>query len=470
MDYSNVNIALWDIIIQMGIIAIVLLLSNLLRRNVRFIRNSLMPTAVLGGFILFVARALGFNLNSEFLEILVYHGIALGFIAMSLRIPDRTQSGKGSMTGLKSGSMIIASYLIQAIAALAISIGLAYTFMKDTMFKAAGILLPMGFGQGPGQANNIGSMYEAKGFIKGRNFGLSLAAAGYLVACVVGVIAINYLAKRNKVKKVNADEVSGSTTVETFQDENEIPISESVDKFSIQMALVLIVYLATYLLTWGVTSFLSSYLPAVGDMITPLLWGFNFIIGSALAMLTRGLLKKLRKSKVMKRQYQNNYLLNRISGFFFDLMIIAGIAAINILDLKGLWLPFLLMAAVGAAVTWFFLRWVCKKVYKGFYYEGLLGMYGMMTGTISSGVMLIREIDPEYKTPAANQLVIGSSFAIVMGIPMLVFVAMAIRSDLMTFVTLGLCIVYFTLMLLIIFKVKPKKSAVAEEVQELDKE
>ena len=462
MEYSNVNATLWEIIIQMGIVAIVLLLSNLLRRNIRFIRNSLMPTAVLGGFILFIARALGFNFSGEFLEILVYHGIALGFIAMSLRIPDKSEETSGNLTGAKSGAIIISSYLIQAIVGLIITIGLAYTFMPD-MFKAAGILLPMGFGQGPGQANNIGSMYEANGFIKGRNFGLSLAASGYLVACIVGVIFINFLAKRGKVKKQNFEEVSGSVTVDTFQDENEIPISESVDKFSIQMALVLIVYLATYLLTWGITAFLTAYLPAVGNTINTLLWGFNFIIGSALAMLTRVIFKKMRKSKVMTRQYQNNYLLNRISGFFFDLMIIAGIAAIDILDLKGLWLPFVLMSVCGAVVTWLFLKWVCKGVYKGYYYEGLLGMYGMMTGTISSGVMLIREIDPEYKTPAANQLVIGSSFAIIMGIPMLVFIALAIQSTVMVFVTLGLCAVYFTLMLLFIFKVKGKKGAAGNE-------
>ena len=469
MDYSNVNATLWEIIIQMGIIAIVLLLSTILRRKVRFIRNSLLPTAVLGGFILFIARAVGFNLSSEFLEILVYHGIALGFIAMSLRIPDRSEANKGSMTGAKTGAMIIGSYLIQAIIALIISIGLAYTIKPD-MFKAAGILLPMGFGQGPGQANNIGSMYEMEGFIKGRNYGLSLAASGYLVACIVGVTVINYLSKKGKVKKLDFEEVSGSVTVDTFQDENEIPISESVDRFSIQMALVLIVYLATYLLTWGVTSFLDTYLPGVGATINTLLWGFNFIIGSALAMLTRGLFKKLRKSKVMTRQYQNNYLLNRISGFFFDIMIIAGIAAIDILDLRGLWLPFILMVVAGAAVTWFYLRWVCKKVYRGFYYEGLLGMFGMMTGTISSGVMLIREIDPEYKTPAANQLVIGSSFAIVLGIPMLVFIALAIRSETMTFVTLGLCIIYFALMMLIVFKLKSKKGPEEKEPQTTDKE
>lgn len=457
MDYSNTNGELWNIIIQFGIIAVVILISNFLRRKVSFVRNSLMPTAVLGGFILLIVRSIGlFDFDTKFMEMLIYHGIALGFIAMSLRIPAKTQADKANLTGPKSGAIIVGSYLIQAVVGLIISIGLAYTLMPD-MFKAAGILLPMGYGQGPGQANNVGTTYQAAGFVGGRSFGLSLAATGYLCACVVGVIVLNALVARGKIKKNNTTNISGSATVDSFQDENEIPVSESVDKFSIQIALVLLVYLATYLVTWGITSALSAYLPAAAAALNTLLWGFNFIIGSALAILTREIMKNLKVAKVMTRQYQNNYLLSRISGFFFDAMIIAGIASINFEDLSGLWLPFALMAVAGGIVTWYFLVWVCKKVYKGYFYEGLLSMYGMMTGTISSGILLLREIDPEFQTPAVNNLITGSGFAIIFGAPMLIFIGMATKSTVMTFVTLGLCAVYFALMVLFIFKVNVRK-------------
>lgn len=453
MDYSNANASLWNVIIQFGIIAVIILISNLLRRRVKLVRNSLMPTAVLGGFILLLVRSVGlFNFDLDFMEKLIYHGIALGFIAMSLRVPSKVSEDTGNLTGPKSGAIIVGSYLIQAIVGLVISIGLAYTLMPD-MFKAAGILLPMGYGQGPGQANNVGTAYQAAGFIGGRSFGLSLAASGYLCACIVGVIVLNILAKKGRLKKAKTADVYGSVNVDSFQDEGEIPVSESVDKFSIQVALVLLVYLVTYLVTWGITSALTIYLPGVAATINTLLWGFNFIIGSALAVLTRVIMKNLKAAKVMTRQYQNNYLLSRISGFFFDAMIIAGIASINFQELTGLWVPFALMAAAGGIVTWYFLVWVCKKVYKDYYYEGLLSMYGMMTGTISSGILLLREIDPNYDTPAANNLITGSSFAIVFGAPMLIFIGMATKSVTMTFITFGLCVIYFVLMLLFIFKV-----------------
>ena len=457
MDFSAANTSLWNIVIQIGIIAGIILLANLLRRKVPFVRKSLMPTAVLGGFLLLVLRTLGvLEVDSNFLEMLTYHALALGFIALSLRRPNK-ESASGAATGAASGALIVSTYLVQAAVGLAISLILAYTLMPD-LFKASGILLPMAYGQGPGQANNVGTTYEALGMTGGRSFGLSLAATGYLCACVVGVIFLNVYSRNGKLKrKTPTDEISGSVTVDTFQDENEIPISESVDKLSVQVALVALVYLLTYLVTWGITSLLEAVAPGVAGTVSTLLWGFNFIVGSLIAMGCRALFKGLRSAKLMTRQYQNNYLLSRISGLAFDMMIVAGIASINIDDLAGYWLPFLLMAVAGGVVTFYWLIYMCKKIYPKYPYEGFFSMYGMLTGTISSGVLLLREIDPSFETPAANNLITGSSFGIAFGAPVLLLVSLAAKNDVMVFVTLGLIFVYFAVLMFIISRIMKKQ-------------
>ena len=321
--------------------------------------------------------------------------------------------------------------------------------MKPDLFKAAGLLLPMGYGQGPGQANNIGMTYESFGFAGGCSFGLAIAAAGYICACTVGVFVLNFWRNRHRIDPVaRIKEQEQELTADYFQDKNEIRISDSIDKLSVQIALVLVVYIVTYLVTLGITSALSAYAPGVGKLLNSMLWGFNFIIGSALAMLAKVSLQKAQQRGWIERRYQNNYLLNRLSGFFFDIMIVAGISSIDLNDLKGLWLPFVLMAAAGGLVTWLYLRKVSRKVYKDYYHEGLISMYGMMTGTIGSGILLLREIDPEFKTPAANNLVTGSSYAILFGAPLLVLVTMAARSDLMCYLVAGIIVVYFTLLML----------------------
>ena len=457
MDYSAANHALWNVIVQMGLIAGAIMLANLLRQKIPFIRRSLMPVAVLGGFLLLIARYLHLvRIDQLLMEMLVYHGIALGFIAMSLRVPEEGGRRKGDLTGLKSGAVIVSSYMVQGVVGLLVTLLLAYT-VKPDLFKAAGLLLPMGYGQGPGQANNVGSSYEALGFTGGRSFGLAVAAAGYLVACVVGVVILNLLSRRGKIGAARSS-AAEQHPADFFQSRDEIPISDSIDKLSVQIAMVLLVYLLTYLAAWGLTSGIAALSEGLAATLNTLIWGFNFIIGAALAMLVRVLLQRGRKTGVILRQYQNNYLLNRISGFFFDIMIVAGIGSINLEDIRGLWLPFVLLVICGAIVTWVHLRIVCRKVYPDYYYEGLISMYGMLTGTISSGVLLLREIDPELETPAANNLVVGSSFGIVLGAPVLILVGMAPRSDVMCWVVMGLAALYCALLYLLIFKLTARKA------------
>ncbi|HBN96651.1 MAG TPA: sodium:glutamate symporter [Firmicutes bacterium] len=458
MNFSSSNAGLWSAIIQLGIIAATILGANVLRRKLPFVRKTLMPTSVLAGFVLLIVRNTKLlDIDAMFLEMITYHGIAIGFIAMSLRIPQKdTGHSTDSLTAPKSGALIISTYLIQGIMGLTITLALAYTVMPD-MFKAAGILLPMAYGQGPGQANNVGGMYEALGFFGGRSFGLSIAASGFLCACTVGISYLNWQVRKGKIELHHYEEVAESLSVDKFQDKNEIPVSESIDRFSVQFALVLIVYLITYLVLHGLSALIDNVAPGLSSTLEPLLWGFNFIVGALMAILTRVVISSLRKTKMMTRQYQNNYLLSRISGLAFDVMIVAGIASIDITDLSGLWLPFVLLSVAGGVGTYYWLKWICKEIYPDYFYEGMISMYGMLTGTISSGVLLLREIDPDFDTPAANNLLTGSSFAIVMGAPMLLLIGLAPVSPLMTSVTLGLLVVYLVPLLLFLFKAKARK-------------
>ena len=84
-------------------------------------------------------------------------------------------------------------------------------------------------------------------------------------------------------------------------------------------------------------------------------------------------------------------------------------------------------------------------------------MYGMLTGTISSGVMLLRELDPNYKTPAATNLLAGSSYGILLGAPLLVLIGMAPKSDLMLLIVFIALIIYMTILILFMLKVQPRR-------------
>ena len=123
---------------------------------------------------------------------ITYHALALGFIATTLKNSENKVTKQRSVEIFNTGVTTVATYLLQAVFGMGITIGLA--FVVKEFFPAAGILLPFGYGQGTGQALNYGSIYESDyGFIGGKSFGLTIAALGFLSASIGGVIYLNII-------------------------------------------------------------------------------------------------------------------------------------------------------------------------------------------------------------------------------------------------------------------------------------
>jgi glutamate:Na+ symporter, ESS family len=450
----------WNGLNQIAFLAIVLLVSNVIRRKVKFLRKSLLPTAVFGGFIVLIVKEInllpvGF-FNVTFMEVITFHMLAIGFISLALKSLS-SQKKQNKIVAVESGLVIVGTYVIQAIFGLIITITLALTFFGDKLIPGAGMLLPMAFGQGPGPAGNMGNVYAQNTiFTGGKAFGLSMASLGFIWACVGGVIYLNYLVRKRKIQVAEEETVSAEVTSHTIEEADEIPLSEAIDKFTIQICLVLLVYFATFMFMKGIDYLiLQGIFGEFGiNSLRPLIWGFNFIWATLFALLFKSIFAKLRKFNIMQRRYPNDYMLNRIAGTAFDFMIIASIAAIQISDLEGLWIPFILVTTVGGVVTFIYLRYLSKRVYPEYELEAFVSMYGMLTGTASTGIALLREVDPHFKTPAANNLVLGASSAIVFGFPLLMLVGIAYQSTLLAIITLGITSVAFVFINLFLLRKK----------------
>ena len=389
----------WSFLIQIFILILALLVGNVLRRKIPFIRKSLIPTSLLGGLLILLIKLLPFYdnvVNQATMEIITYHALGIGFIALGLKQAkdsQKTSAGKVMETGI----LTAATYVIQGLVGLAVTMVLFYLI---GFFPGGGIILALGFGQGTGQALNYGKMYETDfGFAGGTTWGLTIATVGFIVASVVGVTYMNILRKKGKLK-LHSDE-GVKHTLEDYVSEGEIPLTESVDKFTINFCMVFLVYAIAYLIMRIVN--------------VNLIWGFNFLLGTILAALVRWIIKLLKKGKLMHRELTNNYLLDRISGFMFDLMIIAGVAAIDLSQLSGMLWQLLIVCALGTVVTFAYLRLACNHLYPGYKDEAFFSMFGMLTGTASNGMILLREIDPKFETPAANNLVLQGIPAIAFG-------------------------------------------------------
>ncbi len=460
--------SVWGTVSLIGILLMSLLVANALKKSIKLLKASLIPTSVLAGMLLLIFAGIYdlitgdvlfetkfFNQSGyNTLEMLTYHTLALGFIASTLKSSKSKFTKKRATEIFNTGVTTVSNYLLQAVVGFGITI-IAAMIVKD-FFAAAGVLLPFGYGQGSGQALNYGNIYETEfGFEGGKSFGLTIAALGFLSASIGGVIHLNILKKKNKIKLENIKKENA--LIEQVEGENEIPMQDSIDKITVQTCFVFAAYLITYLLM----HILGSLLPSMRSVI----YGFNFILGVLSASLFKFILNFLRRKKIMKKEYVNDFLMTRISNFFFDIMVVAGIAAIRLGVLGKYWGIMLILGVAGLVVTYAYNRFVAKALFKDYPEEQFLMMYGMMTGTASTGTILLRELDGDFKTPAADNMVYQNFPAIVFGFPIMLLATLAPAKPILTLILLTLFLIVMNIILFrsFIFKRKNKHNKAETE-------
>jgi len=444
----------WGTVNLIAVLLLSLLAANMLKRTIKVLEKSLIPTSVLGGTILLVlagfydlitktplfeTKFFGTN-GYDMLEIITYHTLALGFIASTFKSSKGKLSKKRASEIFNTGVTTVSTYLLQGFVGMGITIVAA--LMIKNFFPAGGLLLAFGFGQGTGQAMNYGNIYELEyGFVGGKTFGLTIAAIGFICASFGGVIHLQIL-KRKKNRSFNSVSEHEELSMEDIiQAKNEIPMQGSMDKMTVEIAFVMIAYLLTYLIIF----WLGTLLPGLKSVV----YGFNFLIGVLSAMLIKQILKLLRKLSFSKREYINDFLMTRVSNFFFDLMVVAGIAAIRLGILKSYWAIVIILGVAGLLVTYWYNRIVAKLLFPEYREEQFLMMYGMLMGTASTGTILLREIDGEFKTPAADNMVYQNFPAIVFGFPLMILATLAPKEPILTFFIL---IAFYLVLNIILFR------------------
>jgi len=476
-DAWNAGQLRWGVVIVL-LVGTMLILANVLRRKIKFFRRLLMPTAVVAGILGLIIKEIIFAttnadytlvggyrsyywyceyindlvysgpipltfgiLFSQVLTGVIYHALPIAFIALALRDKkDYTQElPKGAKKvrragAFKSGSVLVSTYMVQAVIGLSIAIGLFFilpNIFPDAL-PGAGLFLPIGLGQGPPQSFAMGQTWNRRLNLVGdyaiwHYFALTIAGIGFLVSSIFGVFMLNRIAKRKGIQRSKDHEnlTVGDLPPQKFEDANEVPLSESIDKFTLQVCMVV----ATYLITIGIIFAIDVLVRLTGVAfligVVDVFWGFAFLIAMFVGFGVKGVLRKLMKNKVMNRKYPNTYMMNRIAGFAFDISIVCALWLISVAALGWLWIPAILMGILGGVATAMWLRFLTRRLYKDYADEAFLAFFGQLTGTIACGTILTREIDPQFKTPATEDMVIGSAGAVVLGFPLLILVPLA---------------------------------------------
>lgn len=459
----------WNIIIYFLIIAVLLFIGKVLKTTFPIFSKIVLPTALLGGFVGLVIAQLYYNfiilpknpdapyiIDIDTMTAIVYHALALGFISLTLKQGD---ANKNKRKVWSTGMVITSTYALQGF----IGIALVLLFWADK-FVGAGMLLPLGFGQGPGLATSFGRMWGEMlgGEATGIALGASYAFLGFVFGGTVGVVAINVLSRRKGEKKPGHYEDSSLTTT-TIEIDTVKEVSV-LDGLTIQVVIISVIYGLVWLTLFLLEKVLVN-LGSIGGTIFGLLEGFNFIIGIMYALIYKAILKKLTAKGKNVRFMKNDYILSNISSLCFNFMIAGAVLTITLDFLVEYGFLLAIISAIGGVATLVYVRYITKRVYPDYKDEYFVGLFGMLTGVASTGIALLKGLDRNLETPVAEEMVLGSGTAITIALPLFGFLMLPSlgygRSyeSLFSYIALFGCLLYVIVIFVILF-IRTRKKVV----------
>lgn len=403
----------WDVVMYFLLIGGLLFVGKILKTRFMFLNRIVLPTALLGGLIgLLLSDVIipgSYHIDVDVMTAIVYHALALGFISLTLKQGENKAKRKVWTMGM----MISSTYALQGF----IGILLVLLFFSDK-FVGAGMLLPLGFGQGPGLAISFGNMWNEMLNGQGGALGASFAFLGFVFGGSVGVLLINLVSRKRGVDKpTQYSDSSDQKTMISIDTVREISV---LDGLTVQVVIISIIYGFVWLTLFLLEKVLTP-LGTIGNTVFGLLEGFNFIIGIFYALIYKLILKAVQARGKNVNFMKNDYVLSNISSLCFNVMIAGSVLTITIDFLAEYGVLLLVISAIGGIATLFYIMVLSRRVYTQFKDEYFIALFGMLTGVASTGIALLKGIDRDLETPVAEELVLGSGTAITMAIPLFVF-------------------------------------------------
>jgi ESS family glutamate:Na+ symporter len=395
-----------------GWMSAMLLIGVVLRARIRFFQNYLIPSCLIGGILGLILETVGvIRFPSESWESFAYHLFNISFISVGLTAGNAANEKASTEKGYLKGSFWMCLTMTSCFglqAALGGLLVILFGLLGSELFPTFGFLVPMGFEEGPGQALSFGKVWEGVGFEHGATIGLTFAAVGFLFSFFVGVPLANW-----GLRKGLASQEGGSLSSEFIkgiyakdkQSEAAGRLtthSANIDTLAFHVALIGLAYGLTYVFTLLLAKIVATFAPDVAAM----LWGFFFFFGLCIAFLVKVVVQKSGAGHLLDGGMQR-----RLTGWSVDFLIVATIMAIQLVVVWKFIVPIVSMALACGIATTLLTVYLGKRLWS-YNLERMVAIYGVVTGTVSSGLLLLRIVDPEFKTPIAVEIGIMNLFMV----------------------------------------------------------
>ncbi len=385
------------------ILSLFLLVGKLLRVKIKLFQKLFLPSSIIAGFVAIllgpyvlgaVFKKHGFVLIPDwmFKQWSSLPGILINVVFASLflgvKIPKVKTLWEYGGPQLCFGSVVgFGQYFIALLVTALILIPL---FHVPAIFAC---IVEIGFSGGHGTAAGMAETFDKLGFPAGGALGQMSATVGIIAAVVVGIALINiairngYCACLNEEKGIPRYKKIGLIPEpKRFSIATATVATEAIEPLTFHFSIIAIAVLLGWVMHKWITG-LSKDLQAF-----PLF---------PLAMIG-GIIVQMISSYFHIDDYYDRDTFDRILGFSLDILVISAIATIKLnLFFQNLG-PFLIIMATGILWVVFAVLYLGPRMFPKYWFERSITEFGMQTGVTAIGLLLLRIVDPLYKTGTAT--------------------------------------------------------------------
>lgn len=374
-----------------------LLAGHAIRELVKPLQKLYIPASVIGGVLALILGPQVLNIIALPESFSSMPGVMITFVLTCSVIGVQMDKSKVSIY-LTHTCIMVFIYGMQMCVGTAL--GCALSKIWSGLPFGWGTAAVFSFWGGHGTAASAGTAWEEYGVMGNTDIGMVMSTLGVLSCMIFGMVLINWGVRKNYAKQTPT---SYKMTPYFFggllpQDKQSALGTEKVSNSGINnLALQMAIVLSCMLFGNKLMALVKALIPALAPLPT-------LINGILAGLIIWNIVKHTKLAGYVDRK-----TINQLSGVGLEITIVSAMATINLQVVTTYFAPILIVSAIMVVLTAFGTILLCKSWHRSNWFEKCCGSYGAATGSVPTGLALIRCVDPDSNTDAADTLAVGNS-------------------------------------------------------------
>lgn len=375
---------------DMLILAVFMLIGYFVREKIKPLQKLFLPSSLIGGLIMLIMGN----------QVLGLVEVPASFSGLPNVLIDIVMASL--VFGVSFNKDKIASYLDYTCVPMTayglqmcVGTGLGYLLSKiwPGLPQGWGIMGVFSFHGGHGTAAAAATTFENIGVEGNMAVGMVLSTIGLVVAMLVGMVIVNYGVRHGWATYVKEPQNQpayfyGGPLPEDKRTAtgHTVTTSISINHLALQTA-----WLLAALWVGRITfSFVGSFIPFVATLPSVL----RGVFGGAILW---GIIRLLKLES-----YVDLKTIKMVSGFLLEVVVFTAMATLDLEFVSSYIAPVLIYSVIMVAITIPAVLFTAKRFCRHEWFEKAVMAFGAATGNTSTGLALVRAVDPDSKSSAGD--------------------------------------------------------------------